>query len=556
MLCHLQLRDFAIVDSLEIDFSAGLHALTGETGAGKSIVVDALGLLLGDRADSASVRPGAERAELAASFDLSEAGAARAWLAEHALEANSDCHLRRVINAGGRSRCYINGSSQPLSAVRELGNLLVDIHSQHEHQSLLRREVQRQLLDDYGAHAALLAETGTHYHHWRECTRRLETLEQAERDRDARLDLLRYQIGELEALAPTTAEPDELAREHQRLEHAGRLLEGCRDALAALYEADDSVHGRLGQWSSELQRLAALDDSLQPVVELLDSARIQLEEAGSALNQYGSGLDLDPAHLQQVSERLDSYYTLARKHRCEPGELDRVLDTLLAERDALADSEHQRERLRAERDRAREAYDQAATHLSRQRARAGARLGERISAAMQELGMQGGRFRVALAPRAAPSPQGQDEIEFEVSANPGQPPQPLARVASGGELSRISLAIQVIAADSARIPTLVFDEVDTGIGGGVAEVVGRRLRELGTTRQVLCVTHLPQVAAQAHAHYLISKSTDAGTTRTRLQRLDPEQRTEELARMLGGLRLTRRTLAHAREMLDQAQAGG
>lgn len=553
MLDCLQIRDFVIADRLELIFDSGLQALTGETGAGKSIIVDALGLILGDRADSALIRQGAERAEIVAHFDLNRLPGVRDWLAERDLENGGDCLIRRVITPNGRSRGYINGSLQPLNLLRELGEQLVDIHSQHAHQSLLKREIQRELLDARGGTQSLAERVRGAFDHWQQCRRQWLQLDRNEAERTARLDLLGFQTQELTALAPTPEEPEELAREQRRLAGMSQLVDGCRQALLALYEAEEhSAHQLLSHWSGKLEDLQALDAGLAPIVELLTGARVQLEEAAATLQRYGETLELDPERLQGIEQRLDSYYTLARKHRCEPHQLHDTLERLQQDLDLLSHSDRDRDALFRAMTEAESVFREQARQLSDQRQRAATRLGEQVSAAMQELGMQGGTFRITLQPLTKPSAQGLEAVEFQVGTNPGQSPRPLAKVASGGELSRISLAIQVIAADSARIPTLVFDEVDSGIGGGIAEVIGRRLRELGRQRQVLCVTHLPQVAAQANQHYRISKLNRSDTAFTRVVRLDPEQRVEEIARMLGGLKQTRRTLAHAREMIELA----
>ncbi len=553
MLTRLQIRDFAIVEQLELELDAGLTVITGETGAGKSILVDAVNLLMGERADSNAIRHGAERAEIAACFDLHHLDEARAWLREHDLDATDECQLRRVI-AAGRSRCYINGVLQPLAALGELGDLLVDIHGQHEHQSLLRRDAQRQLLDGFADNTRLLDELAVHYRHWQQLRRSLAALEHNDAERDARLDLLRYQSNELDALAPIADEPAALADEQRRLANAERLIDGSNRLLQALYENDEhALHGRLSRLETELDSLVRLDERLLPARQLLAEARIQIEEAAAALRDYGSDLDPDPNRLQQIEQRLDSYYTLARKHRCEPEQLATVLEQIRHQLDELDNSETRREQLREAVEQAEADYRTQAEQLSRRRVEAGARLDEQVSATMQELGMQGGRFRVGLNPLSEPASHGIDDIELLVSANPEQPVRPLSRVASGGELSRISLAIQVLTADSARIPTLIFDEVDTGIGGAVAEIVGRRLRQVAGSRQVLCVTHLAQVAAQAHHHLRVEKSRRKQRTDTTATRLDEEQRVTEIARMLGGVRLTPRSLAHAREMLDPSR---
>ena len=553
MLTQIRIRDFAIVEDLELELATGMSAVTGETGAGKSILVDAIGLLLGDRADNGVIRHGADRADLTAIFDLSALPAARAWLAERDLEQEGDCQLRRVIARNGRSRCYINGASQPTQSLRDLGERLVDIHGQHEHQSLLRREAQRQLLDDYAGHQPLVAELDGHYQTWSRLRRELRDLRQASSERDARLDILRFHLRELAALNLAEGEIAELESEQRRLANSSQLLDTGQQILNWLTESEEiCVADRLEQSRRELEGLSRLDARLAPIGEMLNIALIQAQEASSELRNYVQALDLDPDHLARVEQRLAAAHQLARKHRTTAEELPVLQQRFAAELDALEHSETRLEDLQQAAKTARAAYQQCAELLSAQRAAAALELGERVSAALAGLGMPGGRFAIHLERLEQPTPAGLEAVEFQVSANPGQPLRPLAKVASGGELSRISLAIQVITAHAAHIPTLIFDEVDTGIGGGVAEVVGQQLRSLGRDRQVLCVTHLPQVAAQAHQHFKVEKRTDGATTHTQVALLHAEARVREVARMLGGVELTANTLAHAQEMVDKA----
>jgi DNA repair protein RecN (Recombination protein N) len=552
MLIHLQIRDFAIVECLELELEQGMSAVTGETGAGKSIIVDALGFLLGDRADSTVVRHGAEQADISGMFDLSQLPEAHAWLIEHELtNAEPICHLRRVISSKGRSRAYIDGTLQSLQRLQEFGEHLVDIHGQHEHQSLLKKDLQRQLLDDYADNTMLLMELNGYYQHWRALGRQLTALRQAGAERNERLHLLRYQVQELEALALRAGELAELEKEHVRLANAGRLLESCQRALGWLYENDEiSTQGLLSQASQEIEALSHIDTRLNPINELLTNAVIQIQEASDELRHYLNRLELDPGRLEWIEQRLDQIHNLARKHRLAPEELPILLERLQRELDTVANSELQQEHLERQLEETLASYDRCAATLSVRRADAAAALAGKVSAVMQNLGMPGGSFEIVLERQVKPGAQGAETVEFLVSANPGQPLRPLIKVASGGELSRISLAIQVIAARSARIPTLIFDEVDTGIGGGVAEVVGRQLRALGSNRQVLCVTHLPQVAAQAHQHLRVTKLTDTHSTQTYITKLTQEERIQEIARMLGGVELTDHTRAHAREMIE------
>ncbi len=555
MLTNLSIRDFAIVDRIDVEFSAGMTVLTGETGAGKSILIDALGLVLGDRGSSQLVREGAKRAEFAAGFDLSGLPAVQAWLETQTLDADEECLLRRVIAADGRSRAFVNGNAVPLQQLRELGDMLVDIHGQHFHQSLGRRAVQRELLDHYAGAAELCAATAAACEDWRSLKERHETLTAADADRNSRLDLLTFQLQELEALSPEDGEFEHLAAERQRLASGGRLLTGVTDALDRLSENDGgNATSLIAAASRNLEALCEIDERLGGITELLDGAAIQLAEAREELQRYRDAIDMDPARQDWVEERLDSMATLARKHRITADRLPEKAATLKQELDELANAEARGRELEHALEAARTHYFEHAGKLSDRRRAAAESLSAEVGAAMAGLGMPGGQFLVEIAELGdnAIRPTGTDDIEFLISANPGQAPMPLARVASGGELSRMSLAIQVIVSDGSAIPTMVFDEVDSGVGGGVAEMVGRRLFDLGSNRQVLCVTHLPQVASLAHQHLRISKVTDGKATRTGIAELDKQERVEELARMLGGVEITQTTLDHAAEMLAGA----
>ena len=556
MLTHIHIRDFVIVETLELEIGPGMTVLTGETGAGKSILVDALGLALGERADTGLIRHGCERAEVAASFDLSALPEVEGWLEEQDLAADGECHLRRVIGREGRSRAWINGRPVPVQQLRALGGRLVDIHGQHEHQSLLRREVQRELLDAHAGHLDQVTELGAKYAAWKARREELESLREAARDRDARLELLRFHLEELEALAPEEGELAALETEHARLANAGRLLESCGQALAALEEDEVNAQALLAQAVSSIESLVAVDPGLGEALELLNGAMIQLQEGSDALRRHADRLELDPARLAWLDERISSLQQLARKHRVDPEALPRVLAETRAEIERLDQSEQLHDSLEAEIAALAEDYRKLATDIGRGRRKAARTLGQAISEAMQALGMPGGRFEVAVEALddGGFRPHGLDRVEFLVSANPGSPPAPLGKAASGGELSRIALAIQVMARGAGLPPVLVFDEVDTGIGGPTAEVVGQKLRSLGGQAQVLCVTHLPQVAAQAHHHLQVSKLAGTDSTRTRIRALSDEERVEEIARMLGGLEVTDSTLEHARDML--ARAGG
>jgi len=557
MLTHIHVRNLAIVDEIEVELSAGMTTLTGETGAGKSILVDALGLVLGDRADSSVVRHGCERAEISAGFYIQEQPAVCQWLAQQELDRDGECQLRRIINREGRTRGYINGQAVPMQSLRELGEQLVDIHGQHEHQSLLRTGVQRQLLDAFGAHQALLDRLAALYNDWKAANTELQGMFGNDAERDARLDLLRYQRQELEALGLDRENIRNIDEEHARQANAGRLLESSRQGLERLdAEEGPSASSLLNQTLDELSELAALDSGLEETAQLLGEAAVLIKEGTDSLRQYAERVDIDPQRLQWLEQRIGILHDLARKHRCNPEDLPVIEADIRKQLDSIEHADEHREALQARLAASQQDYLDCTRQLTAKRTRSAKAFGKEITDAMQTLGMAGGVFSVRVNPRAGKSfsPQGMDDIEFMVSANTGQPAQPMSKVASGGELSRISLSIQVISASSDTIPTMIFDEVDSGIGGGVAEIVGQKLRALGTERQVLCVTHLPQVAALAHQQLQVSKLSGKDTTRTRIRTLNETERIDELARMLGGVRITRQTREHAREMLLQGQA--
>jgi DNA repair protein RecN (Recombination protein N) len=557
MLTYLQIRDFAIIDSVELDLRPGLTVLTGETGAGKSIVVDALQLLAGGRAGAEVVRANAERAEITATFDLMRAPRElKRWLEEQSIGTDGELSVRRVIATDGRSRAYLNGQSVPVQLLRELGNILIDIHGQHEFQSLTRSAAQRELLDDFGRHEALVGQVGISHRVWLGLLNRMLELETLARDRDARLDLLRYQVRELEALQLTEGEFAKLNEERARLANRGRLGEAAQTALMQLYEGEDgSAHAAVSRAIQALRTLAALDTKLGSVLPLVDEAAIQIREAANQLRHYLDTLEVDTARQDEVERRLAAIEELARKHRVSPEELPQRTSQIKAELVDVERAESDLTQLRKEQAAALEGYRTLAAQLTARRATAGRALAKDITARMQTLGMAGGRFQVEIAPLTTtePAPHGVDQIEFRVTANPGQPLRPLAKVASGGELSRLSLAVQVSCA-ARETRCMVFDEVDSGIGGAVAEIVGRELHSLAESSQVLCVTHLAQVAAQGHHHLRVTKLTDGKTTRTSLTHLSPDDRVEEIARMLGGVEVTAKAREHAREMLKTAAA--
>ena len=556
MLTHIHIRDLAIIDELELELGPGMSVLTGETGAGKSILIDALGLVLGDRAASDVVRDGANKAEITLALDIRGQTTVLQWLIEQGLDAGDECFLRRVIGRDGRSKTYINGTPAPLQRVRELGEMLVDIHGQHAHQSLLRGDTQRQILDTHADNGERLERLAVTYHELRVLSQQLQELTNQGRERADRIDLLQFQVQELATLNLGPDEFDALNEEHRRLAHAGRLKDAGLAAYLALYGADDgSLDTGIGKVISELTTLCNLDDKLSEPADLLGAAQAQLREAASSLRQYSDDLDIDPERLTWVEARLSDIHDLARKYRLLPAQLLARLTELEAELASLQDPELDLEQLHARLAGVEADYRLTAQAVHQTRAAAALELGKAVTGAMQELGMAGGCFEIAVEylDEDHASPHGLDRVEFRVSAGPEQPMRPLSRVASGGELSRISLAIQIIAACSISISALVFDEVDTGIGGGVAEVVGRQLRAVGEQRQVLCVTHLPQVAAQAHHHYQVVKRTRQKKTRIEVVALDLQARVEEIARMLGGLELTDKTRDHAQEMIVRAQ---
>ncbi len=557
MLRSLYVKDFAVVGEAEIAFGQGMTVVTGETGAGKSLLVDALLLLAGNRADAAMVRHGSERAELSAEFDLRGRDALAAWLREAELDDGDACQLRRVIRSEGSSRAWINGRPVTLAQLKEFGSQLVEIHGQHEHQALLDRRQQLAMLDAFGGHVAEVDAVVSIARAWRAAGVRLGALPHAG-DHAERIDWLQHQIAELERHALSPADLAALEQTHRRLANAGQLVQGC-SGLADLLDGDGefSLSRRIARALGEATRLGTLDPKLGGLAELLESARIQVDEAGDTLARYQDALDLDPERLAAIDEQFGKLHELARKHRVPVGDLQAQADALSGELESLRGAGTTVLALRAERERLAAAYADAAAGLSAARRDAAARLGGAVAELLAELGMGGGRFEVALEanPSNDPDAQGAERCEFLVSANPGQPPRALRKVASGGELSRISLAIEVAALGLDDVGTMVFDEVDSGIGGAVAEVVGQKLRRLGSQRQVLCVTHLAQVAAQGHSHLKVSKSSDGASTQTRIAALDDAARIDEIARMLGGIEITRETLAHARQMLARGAAG-
>ena len=555
MLSHLTIRSLAVIDRIEFDCTSGMTALTGETGAGKSIVVDALGLLLGARAHADMIRAGSDRAEVCGVFETDSNAPVRAWLAARELDDGTDeCIVRRVIGAGGRSRAFINERPMPAHLLRELGEHLVDIHGQHAHHLLLNRDRQRLLLDYFGDHQMQLDRVAETAGRWRALRRELAGIVADGEDRATRLDFLRFQLQELDAMAIEAGEPERLGAEQRRLANAETILEGCHRALEQLDGEDaPSASNAFTGARREIEAVAAHDPRTGGVLELIDAAAINVAEACASLRAMVDAFDPDPDRLSAVERRLGAMHDLARKHRVSLAELPAQVERL-RERVAFLESSEQRA---AEIERklagVLDEYRAQCARLTKLRRGAAGRLAQRATENMRELGMPGGVLTVDVRPldAAAPAPDGADRVEFLVSTGPGQPPRPLAKVASGGELSRISLAIQVSGVRGSAVPTLVFDEADVGVGGRVAEMVGRRLRALGESRQVLCVTHLAQVASRAHHHAIVRKSLGHdGTPGVSVAPVRGEGRVEEIARMLAGERITSKTIAHAKEMLD------
>ena len=549
MLLNLSIRDFVIVDAMDLAFGDGFTALTGETGAGKSILIDALALALGERADPAQIRKGADRAEITAEFSIDAQPAVSRWLEEQALEGDPGrLILRRVVDTGGRSRAFINGRPATVAQMREVGDGLVDIHGQHAHQSLVRADAQRALLDGHAGLAATAREVGDAYRNWQRLAKELAEHEINAAARDAEREQLAWQVDELSRLNLAPGEWDGLQAEHSRLAHAASLIEGVQQAVDALAEADESVGAAMGSAATRVRNLLAYDAALGDPLSLLDNAQAQLDEAVHALRRYVERVELDPGRLSEVEERIQAAHSLSRRLRVRPEDM---AELLAAKRERLLelDAASNLEELARKEQEARAVYRERASRLSAERKKAAARLSKEITGAMKELAMAGARFEVALVPVTPEgSVHGNESIEFRVAANAGGEPRPLAKVASGGELSRISLSIQVITSRSAAVPTLIFDEVDAGIGGAVAEVVGLKLRALGAERQVLCVTHLPQVAARANAQWSVAKAGGRETL-SQVTVLDAKARIEEIARMLGGVEITPTTRRHAAEML-------
>jgi DNA repair protein RecN (Recombination protein N) len=552
MLKFLTICDFIIVSTLELDFSTGFTALTGETGAGKSILIDALSLALGGRGDATMVRTGGDRLDIAAEFDIAEMANLQTILREQELEGDANvCLMRRVIDNSGRSRSFINGRSATLQQLREIGEQLLDIHGQHAHQSLLRAEAQRTLLDSYAGVTTDAEKVAAHYREWQALRRRRLSLSENAEAVQAERELLQFQRAEVEGLGFNLPDWNVLQEDYARLSHAANLLDTAAFGIESLSEADDACLTQLNALMVRLHEGIAHDASLGEPLRLLESAQAEMQEAVYALRHYQQRLEQDPQRLQKLEQRIQNVMDTARKHRVAPEKLDEVLQRVVARLNELGGDADLAE-LAQQENAAQQNYLQSAQKLTQARQQSAAKLSSEITTAMQTLAMQGGSFSVALIPLAEGNAHGLEAIEFQVAANPGVPLRNLAKVASGGELSRISLAIQVAMSQFSSVPTLIFDEVDSGIGGRVAEIVGHLLKQLGKSYQVLCVTHLPQVAAVADQQWQVSKAVENGVTLSHIAVLKGEQRIAEIARMLGGVTITDTTRKHAAEMLGLA----
>ncbi len=556
MLNHITIKNLAVVDFLELELNTGFSVLTGETGAGKSILIDALGLVLGDRAEAAAVRYGSDRADINAEFELNDPQITQ-WLSENELDDPDNpaaCLIRRTINAKGRSRGFVNGQPVPLQVLRELGEKLVNIHGQNTHQALLKTDEQRLLLDNFAGSNATRKALNRSYQQWQKKSAEYNKLKQDTSERNNRLDLLRFQVQELGDFDLQQNELPQLEEEHKRLSNASRLLETSQSAYYQLSEDEHSIASQISSSLNDLTALGELDNQLNPVLEMLNNALIQIDEASSELRHYIDRLELDPERLHWLDQRIAGIYDLARKHHIEADELYAHAAILKQELQQLENADIHLESLEKELEICRKDYFILAEKLTKEREKASQLLAEQVMLHIHELGMQHCIFEIRVQGIDTKQPQlhGMEVIEFYVTTNPGQPLRPLSKVVSGGELSRISLAIQVVTAQFSEIPTLIFDEVDVGIGGGIAEMVGKKLRLLGSNSQVLCVTHQAQVASQAHCHYFVEKHSDQESTKTSIKVLENKQRIEEISRMLGGVKITEQTRSHAREMLALA----
>ncbi|MBL1417709.1 MAG: DNA repair protein RecN [Moritella sp.] len=552
MLTQLTIHNFAIVKFLELELKSGMTTVTGETGAGKSIAIDALGLALGSRADASTVRPGEKKAEISAIFTVEASSLAYKWLVEHELNNEDECILRRVITAEGRSKGYINGIPVPLQQLKSLSQFLVQVHGQHAHQALLKPEIQLAILDGYASHQKLQTNVRDSYRTWHNLSNEEKKLLQNQQQRAARQQLLQYQVSELDEFALADGEYSQIEAEHKLLANSTELVQECMSCVDTLYENEDNaICNMLQVVTHRLENLLDMDPKLKSIIDTLQDAVVLVEEAGNELRSYTDNLDRDPQQFEYLDERLGKALELARKHQVPADHLATHHHMLKAELDNIAGDDERIDSIKIELQASQAKYHQQAEKLSLSRQKYAKQLNKLITASMHELSMENGCFKMVLesSEHKTPNPQGLDNIDLLVSTNPGQPLQALGKVASGGELSRISLAIQVITAQKISTPTLIFDEVDVGISGKTASIVGKLLRQLGDKTQVMCVTHLPQVASKGHQQMFVSKTTDGKTTETSMKALTKEMRIAELARLLGGDKITASTLNNAAEML-------
>ncbi len=551
MLRQLVINDLAVIDKLNIDFNSGMTVLTGETGAGKSILLDALGLILGSRADTNIIRGGSDRTDITAIFSISNNTNIIARLNEMEIESDDELFIRRTISKDGRSRAYLNNTPVPVQTLREIGENLIDIHGQHAHQSLSRPKIQRELLDEFGQYDTLLNDVMNTYQEWKQVNLQLQNFKTDGEDFEARLTLLKYQIEELEQLEIGETEYTELNEELKRQSHSQRLLDSCNEILSDLSESESAINDRLSHHQREINELSVIDSSLENISNLLDGATIQLDEASHELRNYVERFDIDAEQMSTIEKRLDKFHDLARKHKVKPETLPTHLTLLMTQLNQLEGGQEQHEFLQQQKIDLTNQYFKLAKQLTKKRNEAAKTISEAVTEKMHELGI-GGKFNIDIEKIEDETLHqfGMDKISFLVSTNPGQPLRPLTKVASGGELSRLSLAIQIIGSKDNGVPTMIFDEVDAGISGGIAEVVGKLLHSLAEHRQIFCVTHLAQVASCGHHHLRVIKTTNADETFTQVVTLDKQDRIDEVARLLAGMEVTNESRANASKMLE------
>ena len=554
MLTAISIKNLAVVESLSLELDKGLTALTGETGAGKSILIDALGLALGVKADKGMIRSGEQKAEVSAIFNISNIPEAKNWLTEQALDDGEDCIVRRVITTDNKNKAFINSSPVNLKTIQSLGNLLVEIHGQHAHQRLLKSSYQLTSLDQYAGHEKLVASVAKAFQDWQTALKTLQALAQSEHDRASKLDLLQFQQNELSELDLKPGESDDIEQQYKTLSNADELIKGCYTIASELYEDEQCIHSQLSSVQNRLMHLIQMDERLTENQEMIESSLINLKECSDSLRHFADSLESDSQSLNEIENRLNAIHEMARKYRLNPEGLIAKREEVETSLQELTQADERLEQLEEEVHQLEQAYIEAADALHQSRKKAAKSLEKQTIELLKQLAMPEVRFQIVIEQKTIEhaSKSGLDNVNFLVSSNPGQSPGPLNKIASGGELSRISLAIQVATMSQVDVPTLIFDEVDVGIGGGTAEIVGRLLRQLGNNQQVLCVTHLPQVASQAHQHLNVIKTHGKDTTTTSITLLKPDERVQEIARMLGGIELTDQTLAHAKEMLTTA----